>query len=382
MINGEIEEFIICDSERLVYKPAIAHSITGCFVFESEILRQQLRFAESCKYLITTKAIGNYICKKTGLDLPSEHVYISYEYNGYSDFSKFENLWKDNNYHLLDESRIEESELRSIIIAYKVGGLLGEIHKNNMLHTDAHPGNFVVNEEELEVFAIDVDGFEILLRPPTAVECASDFLLLLPYQTPHTWAALRSGYINKLGDLAYFTINYIELGFESRLIVYINQKRFEEAISFLYDELEKAEEESDRRDLYSQIGFCYSKLMLTNEAIKYYWKSLTSEEKDEINSDNAITYYNLAVAYLKQENLKVGLSILKNIELSPLFKKSIDWKIKLHTYKKLAEVYVAKQNFTEGKKYLKEYLSMSKNNGIEPDCEKLEADLKRLEKKG
>lgn len=174
---------------------SIAYSIPGSNVFKLSNEKMQHLFMSNEELLvICPRSVGSKIRSLCG-NVRNEIYIDSYTQE---DFALYQNLWKEWNlrswrdvfFDLGDDIK----EIQTCLYMQKLGRAIGDLHSQNIIHGDLNPSNVgIFGESELKFF--DSGSFRYLLREPTPIECASDFIQMFPYFTQRYWRQFVLSYL-------------------------------------------------------------------------------------------------------------------------------------------------------------------------------------------
>lgn len=129
-----------------------------------------------------------------------------------SDFSAYRHLWdNDDDNEPPDVVIVRSMWDTETLSAFGAGQSLGQWHNKCFLHGDTHLGNFY-SQGLQPALAGDLDNSRVLVRPPTAEECATDLLGFLATAKPRQWRAFRCGYYFQRRRDGLKVIALIQLG--------------------------------------------------------------------------------------------------------------------------------------------------------------------------
>jgi hypothetical protein len=130
-----------------------------------------------------------------------------------TDYREFRHLW-------VNDGKKAELDIDGL----QIGRAMAALHAKNMLHGDAHRGNWLF-DDSLNALIHDPDP-SFLHCPPTPEQCATDIRPLLPDLTPGGWLSFRHGYratwpgegrvidLIQLGDLTGWAAAFRERNYE------------------------------------------------------------------------------------------------------------------------------------------------------------------------
>jgi hypothetical protein len=113
-----------------------------------------------------------------------------------TDYREFRNLW------------VADSNVEPKPFMFQIGQRMADLHSRNVLHGDAHLGNWGVVGDHVVI--ADPDP-AFLHCPPTPEQCATDIRPLLPDLEPADWYSFRLGYRQTRPDEGR-VIDLIQLG--------------------------------------------------------------------------------------------------------------------------------------------------------------------------
>ncbi|MCM3923620.1 hypothetical protein ND748_18360 [Frankia sp. AiPs1] len=124
----------------------------------------------------------------------------------------------------------------SHVVAFylQLGERLAQLHSKNVLHGDAHIGNWGVIGERV---VVGDNHAAFLSCPPSPAQCATDIYPLLPALDPRKWRDFRLGYVSTW-QAGQRVIDQIQLGDRTGWAMAFRTARYAECLDLIVDQLQ------------------------------------------------------------------------------------------------------------------------------------------------
>jgi len=138
-----------------------------------------------------------------------------------------------------------QDQMQPDLFMLQIGMRMGDLHARNILHGDAHLGNWGMIDAQV-VIADPEPVF--LLCPPTPQQCATDLHALMPDLQPNHWLNVRTGYRSEWPE-GFRTIDVIQLGDLNGWAVAFRTQQYTQAIALMGEQLHSEQDPRTRMTL-------------------------------------------------------------------------------------------------------------------------------------